>query len=755
MTWSRFFSPPGLAVGPRHGATSRSGLVEETHPDELIVDILAPMPSPEVPETRLRTEGLRGSLVGRIGHFDFFWIVAPIVVLVAITASLRIYCLGCHSLWLDEISTASVLMQPSLQDAFRYGSSFVDHTPLHFLLTWLAGGLGRDEFAVRIPYATAGTLAALATYHLGSQLGGRTIAWAAGTFAAVLPFEVYYSQESRPTILVILLTVSLMSVAYSAAHRGSILQWTLLAFLSVAGIYTSYLILMVAGVAYGYCALIRLWTLFTDARSRRDLRPSAVQALLWFVSGILVVAAFLPWRRHFADFLAAPDVGFGRANAGPLTLNATTALLTSLDLHGPLLCLLVIGIVTAVVTLVRKRSDKSLLLLMWFFLPLAFFAIRTGSGILTIWPRYFVVDYAAAVMLAAMGVWGSGRLVVSAIVKVAPASRRLLSGFRLPRPPAVRLSVSSVAYFTTCGILIAMVGMDALPADAASYSRPKGGDYRGGVDRILSADSDRPVLLVVGPYPGWVVSGLQYYAWARDSHLVIFDALRLTDADLAQLKSATSLWVAGYSDPVPPATNPAGPGRESYLDFWLLPSAGSVASRADAVLDWAAQFEPALSGVRQLVDLTFGEVHSGPELLPRPTRSSAWTGAPIADFWAIQPGTAVSGTGSGFVLQPGGGEIGAVYSTRSLPRGGSYLLTVGCDPHALTGQLAVHVVLTSSAGSLTLPDEAGYWCSGGAPASTAMIPFVVTAQSTTVTIYLNASGVGIGTFDNPSLRQLK
>src|SRR5665811_2092590 len=105
---------------------------------------------------------------GWIHRLDPFLVVAPIVVLAAVSASLRFYCLGCRSLWLDEVSTANVLMQPSLGDALSYASHFTEHTPLTFLLTWLLAPLGRDEFAVRIPYAVAGTLAAVAMYRLGS-----------------------------------------------------------------------------------------------------------------------------------------------------------------------------------------------------------------------------------------------------------------------------------------------------------------------------------------------------------------------------------------------------------------------------------------------------------------------------------------------------------------------------------------------------------------------------------------------------------
>ena len=64
----------------------------------------------------------------RIRRLDLFLVVAPIVVLAAVSASLRFYCLGCRSLWLDEVATTNVLMYPSLGDAISYAGSWTDHT---------------------------------------------------------------------------------------------------------------------------------------------------------------------------------------------------------------------------------------------------------------------------------------------------------------------------------------------------------------------------------------------------------------------------------------------------------------------------------------------------------------------------------------------------------------------------------------------------------------------------------------------------
>jgi hypothetical protein len=687
---------------------------------------------------------------------DLFWMVAPLVVLGAISASLRFYCLGCRSLWLDEVATSSVLMQPTLSDAINYAAIWTDHTPLHFILTWLAGPLGRDEFAVRVPYAIAGTLASFAMYKLGTVFGGRIVGWIAGLLVAILPFSIYYSQESRPTILLILVTVTLMWAAHSVAHRPTILGWIVLTVLADLDIYTGYLAFMAVGVAYGYVGLIRLWAIWQEARDGKSVRPSLLQFGLCLASAAVAAVAFLPWQRHFRDFLARPDLGFGRVNPGaPLTVDAANQLLAQLDLHGIVFWLAVAGIVTAVVDILRRRSDNTLLPLLWLFLPLAFFAYRSGPAMVTIWTRYYVISYPVALLLAAIGAAGVGRLVSAGFMWLV---RRILSRLH-PRQFSFHLLtpqlVGSLMKLAIAGLFVAMVGVEALPADAAAYQRPKGSDYRGLVDRVLAADGNHPTVLVVGPNPDWTVSGLRYYAWARSSSLQVIDPIEMTYADLEILKSATSVWGAVLAGPTVKGTTPPFLPLELYNDVYLLPTGKWGSAGADAVLEWAQEFEPALGATKKLVEFATGQLQPGPELLRPPSQWRAESGPTFLDQWTLQPNVSVAEDGRGFVLKPQGTETNAIYATQSLPVGGDYLLTVACDPRELSGWLSVFVVLQWPGGSTTLPSGAGYVCPAGPSVSSAVVSFFVTEPSTSVTILLRATGTGIGTYSEPSLRSLK
>src|SRR5687768_10690399 len=102
----------------------------------------------------------------------------------------RLACLGCQSLWLDEVLTAEAVRQPTIGGALDLAASWVDQAPLQYLLTWALRDLGPAETAIRLPYAIAGVLAALSMYLLASSLFGRLAGLIGGVLMAVLPYAV-------------------------------------------------------------------------------------------------------------------------------------------------------------------------------------------------------------------------------------------------------------------------------------------------------------------------------------------------------------------------------------------------------------------------------------------------------------------------------------------------------------------------------------------------------------------------------------
>ena len=670
----------------------------------------------------------------------------PLIIL-AIAAVLRLDCLGCRSLWLDEVVTADIVRQPTIGAALAYAATWTDHTPLHFLLTWILRGLGSDEFAIRLPYAVAGALGAVAMYGLASSLFGRLAGVLGGLLMAVLPFAVYHSQESRPSILLIVLTILLMHAVYRAAVRQRAVDWALLAVVGSLDLYVGYLAITTLVAAYAYVGLVLLTNWIGCARkfglpeANRSVRSPIVGAT---VAAMATAAAFLPWANHFAAFLGRPDLGFGRVPTDqPATPGAALALLAQLDLQGLTLALCAVGILTALIRLATGRWREGLLPLVFLLVPLAGILWRAGGGIVLIWPRYFSTLYPPAVLLVGLGMVG--------LAEAAAAAWRRLDGLAAAgwRPMTARLVVAI--------LLAAPVGAQALSLDFAAYERPKGSDYRGAVDRMVLADSRRPVVIVTGPNPDWVERGLDYYGWAHGSSLRVVDGLRIGQASLADLRAATSLWLATRQMDLPVVEGPVGTTRSDHADFSLFgapkaPGAGESAARD--LLMWAAGSEPELATSVRLIEALEGSRALGPELLPAPASSDPETGPPALERWTRQPGVVVALDGSGFVESPTGGQVNAILATRRLTPGEDYLLEFACLTVGLQGEVRAFVVATGSGATTIFPDGAGEVCGSGTDSGDGLIAFTVPADAHLVTIWLRATGSGDATIGPISLRRL-
>jgi 4-amino-4-deoxy-L-arabinose transferase-like glycosyltransferase len=689
--------------------------------------------------------------------------LAPLLFLLTAGACLRFYDLGYRSLWLDEVFAAQVVRIPDLSSALNYIAQDTLGTPLHYLITWFLRPIGVDEFAIRVPYAIAGLLAVIALYALAARLYGRAIGLVAGTLLAILPYAIFYSQESRSYAFLMLLTTAVMLAAYRAASRGRVIDWAFLAIAGALDLYTGYLAIAVLLAAYAYIGLVLAGNVavgWRASRLRAALAASARAGAMGVLSAALIGAAFLPWFGNLEVFLALRfKQGFGLVAAGHQpTLDEGRSLLQQLDFHGILFWLLVAGIACAVIDTARGRWKQSLVPLAWFFIPLLGFAVGTGGGIVAIWPRYFGAVYPAAVLLAAAGVHGLARAVGS-VVRLGQRALSSRPGPGIDPVPAPRhFPAQSLARAVVMVSLCSLVALDALPADAAAYTRAKGSDYRGAVDSMLEADPGHPVVLVFGENPDWTVSGLGYYNWVRGSRLTVLDALKLSADSVKIVQGATTVWGAVLNSPGLP--NPATGGLTATLfnDIWVLrPAAGQAASidQTRSILSWAASFEPEVTASTRLIEVLEGHGTLGPELLPSPTASQREGGPVPLNRWVLQPGSSLGPDGSAFVLDPGGRSINVYFTTLDMKPGGQYLISFSCRTSELVGAASVFVVADGPTGSTAFPDGAGYQCRGSADPDQGVFAFTMPDAARSATVWLRATGTGSASFERVSLRSLQ
>lgn len=186
------------------------------------------------------------------------WRLAALVGLVSLAA--RSYRLDAFPVWLDEIY--GFLLVRGGPDDILANSLTDPHPPGWYLSLWLTSGFGQfaNEWALRWPSVLLGTLTAVLIFYLARRHAGRLGAAAAGALAAFSPMHLSYSQEARPTAMVVLLAALaalLLDRALEAPQRRG--RWLALTLLAVAGMYVNYFFALVVGAQLLSLLALRHW----------------------------------------------------------------------------------------------------------------------------------------------------------------------------------------------------------------------------------------------------------------------------------------------------------------------------------------------------------------------------------------------------------------------------------------------------------------------------------------------------------------
>ncbi len=496
-----------------------------------------------------------------------------LICVLLLSLGLRLYRIEAQSLWNDE-GTAVALARRDLAAITRAAANDI-HPPLYYYLLhyWMAV-FGNSELAVRALSAWLGTLVVLLTFlwartaagSFASPDTGNSVGLAAAFFAALSPFQIYYSQETRMYILTTLLGalsmyafVQLLSrwqALPSGADRPSSAVERYLppaAYLltSVLLLYSHYFavtILFAQNLAW-------LWWL-----KKRRLRF----ALRWVALQMLLVAAYLPWllvaQRQLRAWPAISEP------LQPTTLVLDVLRVFSLGMSADALpdlllagfaLLLILGMLRLRSTpgdherTHGTRSSRFALFatsLLYLFVPIgAIYALSLQRPMYN--PKFLLLSTPPFHLFLAQGalsVWD--RLAV-------------------PRKTMRRQTRQYLAWlrFTLTAVAVAFVAISSLRTVHAYYFDPRYArdDYRGIAGYIQAVERQSDAVLINAP--GQIETFTYYYS----GDLPLYPLPRQRPLDEAQTEADLREMIAGRERvfAVLWATDESDPGR--FVEGWL------------------------------------------------------------------------------------------------------------------------------------------------------------------------------------------
>jgi mannosyltransferase len=145
-----------------------------------------------------------------------------VLVIVALGFGLRLYRLDAQSFWYDEAMSAGIARGTVTQ--ILRNDFYSPHPPLYFLTLHFWLSIDQSDLTIRLLSAMLGAAGIAGMYCLGKILCDGVVGLAAAAIAAVVPYQVFYSQEARMYTLVFLLS-TLLLLSYVRMLRTDTLRW--------------------------------------------------------------------------------------------------------------------------------------------------------------------------------------------------------------------------------------------------------------------------------------------------------------------------------------------------------------------------------------------------------------------------------------------------------------------------------------------------------------------------------------------------
>ena len=477
------------------------------------------------------------------------WVALALILVLAL--GLRFYRLDAQSFWNDE-GTSIALAQRDFGTITRNAAHDI-HPPLYYYLLHLWVSLfGPSELAARSLSALAGVGMVVGTFVLGRRLFSGITGLLAALLAAIAPFQVYYSQETRMYALATLFGLMSMLIyqrllaQYARDRLSEARGWAVLYIISgVLAIYTHYYALsLLLAQNLGMLA----WWVIRRRRGRAAWLSTARRLGHWGLTQALILLCYVPWLVISWDSLTgwpavSPPLSLSEflGEAARVLLLGVTVDSSRLSLAAGLVVatLALVGLILAGHSQDRLRESFGRLYAGLYLLvpPATMYLLSLQRPIYKF--KFLLLSAPAYTLLLARGILGLGEL-----------GRRRMG--RRARDWIVLLGALAVCAASGWSLY-------NLYVEPRFYRD----DYRGIVEYIASASGPGDALLVNAPsqietidyyYDG----SLPWYALPRQRPIDVADAERQLQQIVAQHDHLYSIfWATSESDP------------QGFVEGWL------------------------------------------------------------------------------------------------------------------------------------------------------------------------------------------
>ncbi len=217
------------------------------------------------------------------------------LLLAAFALGLRLHHLGFESLWMDELRQVSYYPQSCAQ--ILYNAATQQQPPLDYWIGHFVYLFSQNEFALRLPAALFGAGSVVLLALLVARTCSWPVAMVTGAIGAMLPFNLYFSQEARPySIAIFLFLVVLACLDHLlSAREKSYGRAVLLFFVSTAFLYSRGLSpLVVVSVLF---LILMIWRLVLLIREGTALKGEGRNIAFGGLALLAALAAYVPGFR--------------------------------------------------------------------------------------------------------------------------------------------------------------------------------------------------------------------------------------------------------------------------------------------------------------------------------------------------------------------------------------------------------------------------------------------------------------------------